>query len=300
MSRGAATATGLIAVALWSLLALLTVRTAPVPPLQLNAMGFAIGAVIGLGWTAATGGLRQLRAIPLGVYAFGTLALFGYHALYFSALRLAPPAEAGLIAYLWPLLIVVLSSLLPGERLRAGHVAGAVLGFTGAALLLSRGGMEGDRAALGGYALALACALVWSGYSVASRRLGAVPTASVAVFCAASAALSAALHLGVEDTAWPRGAGGWAAVAALGAGPVGLAFYVWDIGVKRGDIQLLGAASYAAPLLSTVVLVAAGIAAPSWRLGVAAALIAGGAGLAARASARRAPRTDGISSRKGG
>ena len=283
MSRRAATLTGLVAVALWSLLALLTVATAPVPPMQLLAMAFAIGAAIGLAWAAATGGLRHLAAVPPRVHLFGTAGLFGYHALYVSALRLAPPAEAGLIAYLWPLLIVLLSGLLPGERLRSGHVLGAVLGLAGAALILARGGLSGDPAALPGYAMAALCALVWAGYSVASRGLDAVPTTSVAAFCAATAALSLALHLAFEETAWPQGAVGWAAVAALGAGPVGAAFYAWDVGMKRGDIQALGAAAYAAPLLSTLALVAAGMARPSWHLAAAAALIAAGAAIAARA-----------------
>ncbi len=71
---------------------------------------------------------------------------------------------------------------------------------------------------------------------------------------------------------------------ALGLGPVGLAFYVWDIGVKQGDILLLGTASYAAPLLSTLVLVAARVAEPSWMLGAATLLITGGAVIAAHAS----------------
>jgi drug/metabolite transporter (DMT)-like permease len=53
-------------------------------------------------------------------------------------------------------------------------------------------------------------------------------------------------------------------VLALGIGPVGAAFFTWDIGMKRGDIQLLGVASYAAPLLSTLALVAAGITKPSY------------------------------------
>jgi len=38
-------------------------------------------------------------------------------------------------------------------------------------------------------------------------------------------------------------------VVALGLGPVGLAFFTWDVGMKRGDIQMLGTLSYAAPLL---------------------------------------------------
>ncbi|MBN2907531.1 MAG: EamA family transporter [Rhodobacteraceae bacterium] len=286
MTRLRATAIGFLAILLWSFLALFTVGTAPVPPLQLNAICFGIGGTIGLIWVAATGTGHTLRAVPLRVYAFGTAGLLGYHALYFSALRLAPAAEAGLIAYLWPLLIVLFSGLLPGERLRSGHVLGALVAFCGAALIVTRGSGGFEGAALPGYGLALLCALTWSGYSVLSRRLGATPTSSVAVFCLASAALSLPMHLALEPTVWPDSAMGWASVLALGAGPVGLAFYVWDIGVKRGDIQILGVASYAAPLLSTLVLVVTGIAAGSATLFIAAGLIAAGAALAARASAR--------------
>jgi drug/metabolite transporter (DMT)-like permease len=284
MTRLAATGIGFGAVLLWSLLAFFTVGTAPAPPFLLNAICFSIGGAIGLIWVAMTGGFAQLRAVSWRVYAFGTAGLFGYHALYFSALRLAPAAEAGLIAYLWPLLIVILSGLLPGERLRAGHLAGAALAFGGAALIVTGGGTGFRAEALPGYGLALLCALTWAGYSVISRRIGTAPTATVAVFCLATALLSAVLHLALEDTVWPGGTTGWAAAIALGLGPVGLAFYVWDIGVKRGDIQLLGTASYAAPLLSTLVLVATGIAAPTWALAVSAILITGGAAIAARAS----------------
>lgn len=284
MTRRTATVIGFIAVLLWALLALFTVGSAPVPPLLLNAICFSIGGTIGMVWTLAIGKLARLRTVPLRVYAFGTLGLFGYHALYFSALRLAPAAEAGLIAYLWPLLIVLFSGLLPGEILRPGHLIGAIVGFAGAALIILGGGGGFDATALPGYLLALGCALTWSGYSVISRRLGDVPTESVAVFCVASALLSAVMHLALEDTVWPPTTLAWASTIALGLGPVGLAFYVWDIGVKRGDIQLLGTASYAAPLLSTLALVAAGIAEPTGRLAIAALLITGGAVLAARAS----------------
>lgn len=285
MTRTRATAIGFTAVLLWSLLALLTVGSAPTPPLLLNALCFTIGGTLGLVWTAASGNLGQLRHVPLRVYAFGTLGLFGYHALYFSALRLAPAAEAGLIAYLWPLLIVLFSGLLPGERLKPGHLIGAGLGFAGAATIISGGSAGFQAQYLPGYGLALLCALTWSGYSVLSRRLGGAPTSSVAVFCLATAVASWGLHFALEDTVWPAGTLGWASTLLLGLGPVGLAFYVWDIGVKQGDIQMLGTSSYAAPLLSTLVLVLAGVAAASWGLALAAALVTAGALIAARSSA---------------
>ena len=287
MTRRTATITGFLAVLLWALLALFTVAAAPVPPFQLTALTFAAGAGVGLCWGLATGTLGALRWVAPRVYALGTLGLFGYHALYFSALRLAPPAEAGLIAYLWPLLIVLFSGLLPGERLRRGHVLGALAGFAGAALILGAGRGEPGTGAFAGYALALLCALFWSGYSVLSRSFGAVPTVSVTVFCAATAVLSLGVHLAVEPWVPPSPAN-WLAILALGLGPVGLAFFVWDVGVKRGDIQLLGTLSYAAPVLSTLALVLSGLAPATWTLAGATALIVLGATLAARASAANA------------
>ncbi len=284
MSKSHATFFGFGAVLLWALLALLTVKTSPIPPFQLTAMSFAIGGFLGMVWIFFNGQIYSLRHISWKIYAFGTAGLFGYHFFYFSALRMAPAAEAGLIAYLWPLLIVLLSGLLPGETLRKGHIIGGLAGFSGAALIVAQGGDGFDTSAIAGYGLALLCAFTWSSYSVLSRRLGDTPTSSVAVFCLVTAALSFIAHLGLEQTAWPVGAIGWLAVFCLGVGPVGLAFFVWDVGVKHGDIQLLGVASYAAPLLSTLVLVLAGIALFTWSLLVASILITGGALLAAKAN----------------
>ena len=291
MTRTRATLIGLTAIAMWASLALLTLLSSPVPPFLLNTLCFGIGGTIGLIWVLAGPGWRVLRAVPVGVYVFGTAGLFGYHALYFSALRLAPLAETGLIAYLWPLFIVLLSGVLPGERLRALHIIGAGLAFAGAALILLDSGGNVTAEALPGLGLAFLCAMTWAVYSVASRRLGAVPTEAVTVYCLATAALSLIMHLAVEETSWPQGAVGWLSVVALGIGPVGLAFFTWDIGMKRGDIQMLGVASYAAPLFSTLALVLAGLAPATPTLILSAGLVTGGAALAARASLRTKPAT---------
>ena len=120
-----------------------------------------------------------------------------------------------------------------------------------------------------------------------SRRLAQVPTGAVAGFCLATAVLSGLAHLLLEETVWPANAVQWLAVLGLGLMPVGAAFYLWDYGVKHGDIQAIGASAYAAPLISTGVLIAAGYASPSWVIGVAAVLIAGGGVLASQELLRR-------------
>jgi drug/metabolite transporter (DMT)-like permease len=283
MPETTATAIGFIAVLLWALLAFFTAASGTVPPLQLTAMSFAIGGLAGaLSWPFRPAAMQALRQ-GWRVWALGVGGLFGYHFLYFSALRAAPAIDASLIAYLWPLLIVLMSALAPGERLGAHHVIGAILGFAGAILIVTGGRMVvPDAAYLPGYGLALAAALVWSSYSVLSRRFSAVPTDVVTGFCLVTAVLATLAHLTLEETIWPQGPGQWLAVLGLGLGPVGLAFYAWDIGVKRGDIQVLGAASYAAPLLSTLVLISLGMGVFSWAIGVASLLITAGAVLAAK------------------
>ncbi len=272
------TVCGLLAILLWGLLALLTAATDGVPPFLLTALTFAIGGGLGLALLIARGDLDKLRQ-PATAWALGVGGLFGYHAVYFAALKAAPPAEASLIAYLWPLLIVLFSGLLPGEKLGLRHVLGALLGFAGVILLaLAKGGIGSAEAfPVLGYSLALAAAFIWAGYSVLSRRMAEVPTEAVVGFCLATALLAGCAHLALEPAGLPQGAGTWLAILALGLGPVGAAFFLWDIGMKRGDIRFLGTASYAAPVISTLALVAAGRAEAGWPLALACALIVAGA-----------------------
>jgi drug/metabolite transporter (DMT)-like permease len=287
MTSRTATLIGLTAILMWSLLSMLTVATGKIPAFQLAAMTFAIGALVG--FSTLIGRKDALRALaqPPIAWIVGVGGLFGYHALYFLSLRYAPPAEATLLNYLWPLLIVLFSSLLPGERLLPHHVIGAVLGLAGTVLLLAGNTGRFTSAELPGLIAACVAAFVWATYSVMSRRLKSVPTAAVAGFCLATSLLAALVHSLIESTVWPATTMQWLAVAALGIGPVGAAFYAWDVGMKRGDIRVLGAASYATPLLSTAFLITAGFAKASASIALAALLIAGGGLIAAKDMLRR-------------
>ena len=282
-----ATGLGFGAILLWSLLALFTAASGGVPPFQMAAMTFLVGGALGcvvfLIDPSRAAALRQ----PAKVWALGVGGLFGYHALYFTALHLAPPAEASLINYLWPLLIVLFSAWLPGSGgLRPGHLVGGLLGLSGVVILFAGRDIGFTASALPGYLAALAAAFVWAGYSVLSARVAAVPTDAVAGFCLATGVLSLACHAAFEATVWPATATAWAAIVLLGVGPVGAAFYLWDVGCKHGDVRILGVAAYAAPLLSTLVLVATGYADARPVLALSCLLIVAGALCAVRASRR--------------
>ncbi|MFN4089002.1 MAG: DMT family transporter [Alphaproteobacteria bacterium] len=286
-----ATLAGYVAVALWATLALLTAGSGGVPPFQLVAMAFGLAFCLCLGkWLIRGEDILAHLHQPAGAWALGVGCLFGFHFFYFLSLRSAPPVEANLINYTWPLLIVLFSGLLPGERLRWWHVAGVSMGLAGAVILIAGRGRVGFEAGHAlGYAAAVCSALVWSVYSVANRRFAGVPTDAVGGFCGLTALLALGAHLTFETTIWPEGVMQWAAVAALGLGPVGAAFFFWDHGTKHGDIRALGAAAYAAPLLSTLLLIAVGLGEPSVAVLAACILVTGGALLASRDLFARKP-----------
>jgi len=276
--RGA-TLAGCGAIALWSGLGLLSRAAAAVPPLQLTAMAFAVSSVLGLALLAVRGEVGVLRQRPV-VWLHGVAGLFGFHAFYFAALAWAPPAEANLINYLWPLLIVLFSAALPGMALTRWHLAGVGCGVAGCAVLLG-GGAGLTAGAVPGYLMALGSAVTWAVYSVLARRLAAVPTGAVAGFCAGTAVLAAISHFAFEVTVVPDAAV-LATVLVLGIGPVGAAFFLWDLGMKRGDPRLLGTLAYATPVVSTVLLAVGGYGDLTPAVAVAAGLVALGGVLASR------------------
>ena len=163
LTKPFATFAGFGAIALWSSLALLTTLTGKIPPFQLAAMTFLVGSLVGMStWLVRPQAIKTLIQ-PWPVWLVGVGGLYGYHALYFAALQLAPPAEAGLVNYLWPLLIVIGSGLLPGQSLRLSSIVGGLLGFAGVAVLIfARDGLAIEPAAIPGYFCALAAAVVWA------------------------------------------------------------------------------------------------------------------------------------------
>ena len=267
---------GATAILIWSTLALLTDLSGNIPPFQLTAMAFTVAFCVGIATQIKAGNLSMFK-LPALVWGLGIYGLFGYHFAYFVALQNAPVIEASLISYLWPLLIVFLSALLPGEKLRWFHSLGALFGFIGAFFIATKGqSFSFEPQYTLGYLAALLSALIWSSYSVLSRKFGEVPTSAVGGFCGVTALLAWICHFAFEQTVIPVGAQ-WAAILSLGLGPVGLAFFTWDYGVKHGNIKILGTFSYAAPLLSTALLIACGLADPTPSIFIACLLIVSGA-----------------------
>ena len=267
------------AIALWASLASLGVSLTHIPPFLLTGIALIIGSVPA--WPFVLRNPSHWR-IPARTLALGVYGLFAYHFLLFIALRHAPPVEANLVNYLWPLFIVVLAPVvLPGVALRLPHVLAALLGFGGAAIAIA-GGRELSGTLAWGYLPALAAAFIWATYSLLTKRVAAFPTTAIGLFGLVSGVLSLLCHVVLEQTVSLQ-LRDWALLAVLGLGPLGASFFLWDKALKLGDARHIGILSYITPLASTALLLVVSGRPFSWSIAVATAMIISAAVMGMRA-----------------
>jgi drug/metabolite transporter (DMT)-like permease len=274
------------AITLWSSLASLGVALAHVPPFLLTGLSLLVGGLIAL--PLSNFKLAAWR-VPLPTLALGVYGLFGYHFLLFMALRLAPPVQANLVNYLWPLLIVVLAPVfLPHLRLHWPHVVAALIGFAGAAVVILGQADAAQNAATGasigaawGYVAAVAAAFMWSSYSLLTRRVPAFPTAAIGTFAWVSGLLALLCHALMEPSVSLSLRDG-ALIGLMGLGPMGAAFFLWDKALKTGDARHIGILSYLTPLLSTAMLIVVSGRAMTWPVALAGVMIVGAAWMGTR------------------
>lgn len=252
---GTATIYAFISITLWSFLAYFGVKLSHLPPFLVVGIALCVCGTVGVIK------IHEWRA-PLKTYAVGIIGIFGYHFLYFNAFRFSPPVEVNLLNYLWPLLIVLLTPIYQRDhKLRSHHLLGAILGLTGAGLIISGGRITLNPTHLLGYISAAAAALIWANYSLMTKRLPLFSTSVVAGFCLCSGLLSLVFHFissPLEELSIQLRDVDWLNLVLLGAGPMGMAFFAWDAALKRGDPRIIGSLTYITPLLSTLVLIVIG------------------------------------------
>jgi drug/metabolite transporter (DMT)-like permease len=265
------TCIGALAIPLWATWPALALRTFEIPTLQMLTIMFAVGWMVLSRLERRDGAAPAASSIRAWVPAIAfALNLCGSDLCFILATHRIPAAQANLIAYLWPVMIVVFGVPIGLFRLRWPQMIGLSLGFLGAVILIWDGQLTMSPVGIG---LALLGGAVWAAYCL-FRLVWKEPTRNVVGRgCGIAAAISAILHFVFEPTVIP-GASALVSAAVIGILPLAVGNLVWDEGFRRGDRQLLAVMAYATPLCSALLLAALGVGALSWNLLVGGAVIA--------------------------
>ena len=271
LSPKAWTCVGALAIPLWATWPSLAIQTLEVPPFESLAVMFLFGWAVLACLRRSDGADMEESSfkrswLPAVVYG---VALAGGDASFILATHRIPAAQANLISYLWPVMIVVFGAVIGLFRLRPRQIIGLGLGFSGAVILMWDGRIS---MSISGIALALLSGACWAAYCI-FRLTWKQPAGNVlARGSVISAIICVFLHALTEPTVIPS-LGALAATAVAGMIPLALGNFVWDEGFRRGDGHLLAVMAYATPLCSALLLASLGAALLTWNLLAGAVVI---------------------------
>ncbi|MGA8165199.1 MAG: EamA family transporter [Waddliaceae bacterium] len=247
---------GLFAVAIWSFAALLAVELTSIPTFELLFCEFLIAYLIVFARYSISKEKPSFTSFKKRDLLIASAALIANQMFYYSAFRHSPAAQVDLINYLWPTLLILFSSFLPNEKWSSSYLIACIFCLFGVYTLLSPGESQNlSSNHLLGYFLAFGAAVTWALYSLYSRYRGSSNSAScISWACGPAALVSLLMHLYFETFVFPNQYE-IALILILGVFQMGLAFYFWERGLKKGCVKSLGLSSYSIPVFSVLLLV---------------------------------------------
>lgn len=205
--------------------------------------------------------ISKLFILPRKVIISGLFGITVYTVFLSTAFGLAKPEEVGLINlinYLWPVWIVILEIILLKRKSRKIiFFTGISLGFAGLIISSNFTSINFSTTSFTPHILALTGGFLWALYSVLLKKWKISDeqsgTALNFIICSVIAAAIGAFN-GDWSTAqsWNGEALFW--ILFGGIGPVGVAYYLWEIGIKNGSIGFIASLSYFIPVGSSLLI----------------------------------------------
>jgi drug/metabolite transporter (DMT)-like permease len=189
------------------------------------------------------------------VLALGGLGFGGTLVLQYVSFANAAIVEANIIAYGWPMFAAVWLAVAVRDRRSVAALLFACMGFVGVGLIVGGGGGFSGYGNVLGYAAALGSAFCMAFYSLGSGACR-VPALD-AMVCGAGIGTLASIALVLADGASWTPMWAWLGAVYIGLGPCAAGYAAWSAAMARSGGRL-APIGYATPLLSTIVLLAAG------------------------------------------
>ena len=252
-----ALACGLGAILLWSTNALVaTFALSELSVAQVQTFQFAGAAMIFFLLRLLT--QSDVRILPrLDALMVGLIGLVGTMFFQYLAFSIGPITAVNLLAYAWPLLTAVAVIASGANAKPYLLILASLIGFAGVALLITETGLSNDtKGSVFGYVFAILSAFCMAAYSLGVSRVSSPPS-DVLLPASLIGFLIALVWWGgteaQELTPQPV-----LAALYLGIGPMGLGYMLWSYAMRTGAVGALSTLGYGTPVLSTLLLIAAG------------------------------------------
>jgi len=269
-----ATIIGQVALITWALSASGASFLKNLPSFQV-LLGIFLGGFVASSVTnTVNNNWRNLFSRPKYLVLAGIFCIIPNDILYIFAFKYAPAIQVDLIVCMWPMLVIILAAVFLRKEIGVVHVIACLVAFCGCYIVLSSG-MKVDQFQseyVFGYICAFISALLWSIYSIISKKY-AKPTPEVfALYCFVGVVFSAIMHFTFETTVIPSM---WELLVLLAMGTTthSLAYYAWDFAVKKGHFNLLIIMPYGNTILSVLALAVFGLAELNENILIATAMI---------------------------
>ncbi len=275
ISQSKATAIGFIAPLLWSSFTVLALSAGDIPPFEILSIAFITSSILSI-FIQLAQGHNPLSLFKNKKYLLiGVSGIFGFNSFFISGVKMGPPAEVFLMGSTWPILAIMLNSIILKEHLKLHHIISCLMGFSGIVFIAMHSGFSGfDLANIESYSFGLIAAIMWSVYSVLSKKYH-IPANMIGSFCSIAGVFSIILHFTIEQTV-PLSSIQITKIIIIGIAPLCLAYYAWNFGVKHGDMRTLTALAFLGSFLSMTWLIVFGFSPLTWEIILASFLIIGG------------------------
>ena len=247
-----------VAVALWSTMATaFTLGLREMDGLQLM-LGASCVSIVCLGVIAAfrKGRTPRLTVDLAGVRRsalLGLLTPFAYYAVLMQAYSVLPAQEAMALNYTWPVVLVVFSIPMLGQRMSWGRVVALLVSFAGVLVIATHGRLSEFRFTNAfGDALALGSAAIWALYWIFNARSDRDPIVGLFLNFAFGFPFVLIFCLFFSEIRIPNSAGLLGAIY-VGCFEMGITFATWLTALKLSEnAAKVGNLIFLSPFLSLI------------------------------------------------
>lgn len=228
-----------------------------IPSLEALCIGSAFAFLFLLIVNIKNGIIKELGKYRVKDYAImaglGFIGLFLYSGLYYYGLTQLSSQEACIVNYLWPMMLVLFSTIILKEKLTVVKAVAMISSFIGVVILSVGSGSSGNGNMMLGIGSCVVAAACYGLFSVLNKKANYDQNIAMMVMWLVVAVCSAVFGLAIED--WKPVVGmQWLGMLWMGVVVNAIAYLIWALALNADkNSARIANLAYLTPFLSLII-----------------------------------------------